>query len=49
VTEQRYKAVQGVLADGRTVSEAAGDWGVCRRTVHRWLERYQGGRHGRTG
>jgi transposase InsO family protein len=42
VTEQRYKAVQGVLADGRTVSEVAGDWGVCRRTMHRWLARYEG-------
>jgi transposase len=42
VTEQAYKAVQGVLADGRTVSEVAGDWGVCRRTMHRWLVRYEG-------
>ncbi len=41
VTEQRYKAVQGVLAEGRTVSEVAGDWGVCRRTMHRWLVRYE--------
>ena len=37
VTEQRYKAVQGVLADGRTVSEVASQWSVSRRTVHRWL------------
>jgi transposase InsO family protein len=42
VSEQRYKAVQGVLAEGRTVSEVAGDWGVCRRTMHRWLARYEG-------
>ena len=41
VTEQRYKAVQGVLAEGRNVSEAAADWGVCRRTMHRWLVRYE--------
>jgi len=41
VTEQRYKAVQGVLAEGRTVSEVASDWGVCRRTVHRWLADYE--------
>jgi transposase InsO family protein len=41
VTEQRYKAVEGVLADGRTVSEVAGEWGVCRRTMHRWLVRYE--------
>jgi len=41
VTEQRYKAVQGVLAEGRKVSEAAADWRVCRRTMHRWLVRYE--------
>ena len=43
VTEQRYKAVQGVLADGRTVSEVANQWNVSRRTLHRWLARYEGG------
>ena len=43
VTEQRYKAVQGVLADGRTVGEVAGQWEVSRRTLHRWLARYEGG------
>src|SRR5690242_10711047 len=43
VTEQRYKAVQGVLADGRTVGEVAGQWEVSRRTLHRWLSRYEGG------
>ena len=42
MTEQRYKAVQGVLAEGRTVSEVASDWGVSRRTMHRWLARYEG-------
>jgi transposase InsO family protein len=42
VTEQRYKAVQGVLADGRTVSEVAGQWSISRRTMHRWLARYEG-------
>src|SRR5215472_5144976 len=42
VTEQRYKAVQGVLAEGRTVGEVASDWGVSRRTMHRWLLRYEG-------
>jgi len=42
VTEQRYKAVQGVLAEGRTVSEVAGQWSVSRRTMHRWLARYDG-------
>jgi transposase InsO family protein len=43
VTEQRYKAVQGVLADGRTVGEVASQWEVSRRTLHRWLARYEGG------
>jgi transposase InsO family protein len=43
VTEQRYKAVQGVLGDGRTVSEVASQWEVSRRTLHRWLARYEGG------
>ena len=42
VTEQRYKAVLAVIADGRTVSEVASDWGVCRQTMHRWLARYEG-------
>jgi len=37
VTEQRYKAVQAVIGAGRTVGEAASEWGVCRRTIHRWL------------
>ena len=41
MTEQRYKAVQAVLADGRTVSEVAGDWSVSRRTMHGWLSRYE--------
>jgi transposase InsO family protein len=42
VTEQRYKAVLAVIADGRTVSEVATDLGVCRQTMHRWLARYEG-------
>jgi transposase InsO family protein len=42
VTEQRYKAVLAVIGDGRTVSEVAKDWGVSRRTMHRWLVRYEG-------
>jgi predicted transcriptional regulator len=41
VTEQRYKAVLAVIADGRTVSEVASEWGVCRQTMHRWLARYE--------
>src|ERR1700745_4439438 len=43
VTEQRYKAVQGVLAAGRRVGEVASQWEVSRRTLHRWLARYEGG------
>ena len=42
VTEQRYKAVLAVIADGRTVSEVASQWGVSRQTMHRWLARYEG-------
>jgi transposase InsO family protein len=43
VTEQRYKAVQAVIADGRTVGEVASEWSVCRQTMHRWLARYESG------
>jgi transposase InsO family protein len=42
VTEQRYKAVLGVIADGRTVSEVASQWEVSPRSMHRWLARYEG-------
>ena len=42
VTEQRYKAVQAVLAEGRTVCQVASDVGVSSRTMHRWLARYEG-------
>jgi transposase len=41
VTEQRYKAVLAVIADGRTVTEVAKDWGVSRQTMHGWLARYE--------
>jgi transposase InsO family protein len=41
VTEQRYQAVLDVIAEGRTVMDVAGQWGVNRRTVHRWLARYE--------
>jgi len=37
VTEQRYKAVLAVIADGRIVTEVAKDWGVSRQTMHGWL------------
>ncbi len=42
VTEQRYKAVLAVIGDGRTLGEVARDWGISRRTMHRWLVRYEG-------
>ena len=42
VTEQRYKAVVAVIADGRTVSKVASEWSVCRQTMHAWLGRYEG-------
>ena len=41
VTEQRYKAVLAVIADGRIVTEVAKDWGVSRQTMHGWLARYE--------
>jgi transposase-like protein len=41
VAEQRYQAVLGVIAEGRAVMEVASQWGVNRRTLHRWLARYE--------
>ena len=41
VTEQRYQAVLGVISEGRAVMEVASQWSVSRRTVHRWLARYE--------
>ena len=41
MSEQRYKAVLAVIADGRTVTEVARDWGVSRQTMHTWLARYE--------
>jgi len=43
VAEQRYKAVLAVIADGKTVTEVAGDWRVSRQTLHIWLTRYEAG------
>jgi transposase len=43
VTEQRYQAVLAVIGEGRTVSDVALQWRVDRRTVHRWLARYEAG------
>ena len=41
MAEQRYKAVMAVISVGRTVKEAARDWGVSRQTLHAWLARYE--------
>jgi transposase InsO family protein len=41
VTEQRYQAVLDVIGQGRAVMEVASQWGVSRRTVERWLARYE--------
>ena len=41
MTEQKYKAVLAVIADGHTVTQVVRDWAVARQTVHVWLERYE--------
>jgi len=41
VAEQRYQAVLAVIGEGRTIAEVAAQWRVDRRTVHRWLARYE--------
>jgi transposase len=41
VAEQRYKAVQAVVAEGKTVTEVAAEWRVSRQTVQTWLARYE--------
>src|SRR5260370_23831506 len=43
VAEQRYQAVLAVIGEGRTISDVAVQWRVDRRTVHRWLARYEAG------
>ena len=35
MAEQRYKAVQAVISDGRPVTEVAREWKVSRQTVDR--------------
>ena len=47
VAEQRYQAVLAVIGEGRTVCDVAAQWHVERRTVHRWLARYEA--HGLEG
>ena len=41
MVEQRYQAVLAVVGDGRSVKEVAGQVGVARQTLHRWLARYE--------
>jgi len=41
VAEQRYQAVLAVIAEGATVTEVGGRWGVSRQSVHSWLARYE--------
>ncbi len=41
MAEQRYQAVLAVIADGRSVVEVAGQWGVSRQTLHAWLAHYE--------
>lgn len=43
MAEQRYKAVQAVTAEGKTVTEVAGEWRVSRQTLHTLLARYEAG------
>src|SRR5438270_10858876 len=43
VAEQRYKAVLGVIGEGKTVTEVAMKWRVSRQTLHTWLARYEAG------
>jgi transposase len=41
VAEQRYQAVLAVISDGETVTDVAARFGMARKTVHRWLARYE--------
>ena len=43
VVEQRYLAVREVLDSGATITQVATQYGVDRRTLHRWLTRYANG------
>jgi len=42
VTEQRYKAVLAVIADGRTLGESVVSGTCADKPMHRWLARYEG-------
>jgi uncharacterized protein YjcR len=41
VVEQRHHAVMEVLAGGVPVTEVAERYGVSRKSVHAWLDRYR--------
>ena len=43
VSEQRYRAVLAVIAEGCTVTEVATRLGVSRQTMHAWLAKYEAG------
>jgi transposase InsO family protein len=43
MVEQRYLAVREVLDTGATIVQVATQYGVDRRTLHRWLTRYANG------
>jgi len=43
MVEQRYLAVREVLDTGATLTQVAAQYGVDRRTLHRWLTRYANG------
>jgi transposase InsO family protein len=43
MVEQRYLAVREVLDTGATITQVAAQYGVDRRTLHRWLTRYANG------
>jgi transposase InsO family protein len=43
MVEQRYLAVREVLDSGATITQVAVQYGVDRRTLHRWLTRYANG------
>ena len=43
MSEQRYRAVLAVIAEGHTVTEVAARFGVSRQTMHAWLAKYEAG------
>jgi transposase len=43
MVEQRYQAVREVLDTGAPITQVAANYGVDRRTLHRWITRYANG------